>query len=190
VADPPGNINIHKFSSPYTKLGEVYTPNASAGVITTVEGFVYLVDELGWIMIYDYDGKFYNAMKNPTPTNLYPGGFLYGWDTFAKRLLFLGGTAVTSEGASTLRVVGYHPLPIGVVVTPPLPRQVPRKNRLISVLSHLSGEGGEPLAAKRGAVTRAEAVAVVTDKDGDYIFTADPATAGVAVYASDIASET
>lgn len=180
-----GHVEIYRLSTK-EKIGDMYVPNASSGIVLTADGWVYLVDNFDWICVYDYDGRFYNAFKNPRREAYYggSGGVAMGWDPFMKRLLFAGCVADGTNGQSRVRVEGFYPTAEASDVTLPLPRSVPRVGRKLTIFSHLSGEGLEPLAARSsslqvGGVTKTTGA---TDVSGDTIFQLTPAsTADLAV---------
>jgi hypothetical protein len=177
-----GQVTIYDFNQATmtaTKVADIYTPNATAGIAPTLDGFVYVADVLDWICVYDYDGNFHGAYRNPRP-NAHLYGAAYGWDQAYKRLLRVVNTPVDGLGASTLRIEGFYPVSAEAILTPPIPRQVPRKNRGIFVFSHLCGEGGEPLTGRHATLEHGGAVVGegATDTDGDVAIEVTPAAAG------------
>lgn len=169
--------HIYRIST-HTYLGDIWTPNQTAGIVLTHDGFVYLHDVGDWICVYDYAGTFYSAFKNPRRETYLgaKGGIAYGWDRFHKRLLMVGMVADNADGSPRVRVKGYYPEPLAAGLTPPLPLQVPRAGRTIHFLTHLYGEGGEPLSSRR--VTANIAGPGITDRNGDVELATTPAQAG------------
>jgi hypothetical protein len=177
-----GKVTIYDFdlaTMTATKIADIFTPNQTAGVALTLDGFVYLADVLDWICVYDYDGNFHGAYRNPR-ANSHLYGAAYGWDQAYKRLLRVENTPANALGASTLKIEGFYPVPAEAILTPPIPRQVPRKNRRVYVFSHLCGEGGEPLTGRPATLEHGGAVVGEgpTDTDGDVAIAVTPAAAG------------
>ncbi len=175
-----GEVGIYKYSTKQL-LANIYTPNSTCGIIVTGDGFIYVVDVLDWLIEYDYNGVFQNAFRNPRRQTYLGGngGVVYGWDPFFKRLLFAGVTPNAANGACTVRPQGFYPVAAQAALTPPIPRQVPRKNKRTTFFSHLCGEGAEALANRTAAVSGIVVSTPTSDLDGDIIFTATPPAAGI-----------
>lgn len=175
---PLGCVKVYRLST-REELAAIYTPNETNGIALTHDGCVYVFDVLEWICLYDYEGRLRGAMRAPrSNANLY--GAAYGWDPVYKRLLRVVNTPCASTGASTLRIEGYAPVPEAAILSPPIPRQVPRKGRTIYVLAQACGEGAEamiglPASATVGASTVAEGG---TDPEGDAVLAYTPAATG------------
>lgn len=179
-----GEVSIYRLST-LAYLTSIYTPNKTCGVVLTHDGFVYVADEADWLCVYDYNGVFQNAFRNPRRSDYgaavasgFGSGVAYGWDRYYKRILFVGATPNAADGACKMRIWGYYPVPDAAGVTPPLPRQVPRAGRRVYVVSHCYGEGAEPLASRSATATGADVGSAVTDREGDAVVAVTASAAG------------
>lgn len=73
-------------------------------------------------------------------------GIWIAWNARYRRLLALEITPNEANGASTLRVRGYYPVPIATNLTQPVPLIAPRAHRETPLAVRLVGDVGEPLA--------------------------------------------
>lgn len=179
MTDRWNHISVYRLSTKEF-LADLYTPNATAGIVLTADGWVYVADTDDWICVYDYEGRYYNAFKNPRRETYFGGrgGYAKGWDPINKRLLFAGAVANSVNGQCRMRIVGYYPVAEPAALTIPLPRTVPRATRRTVFMSHLRGEGGEPLASRSTQITGAVTTTVATDQHGDILVTVTPSQSG------------
>lgn len=150
-----------------TYLATIYAPNEIRSISLSLDGFAYVVDALDWILVYDYDGRLHGAWSNRRSSlNL---GAAYGFDQVYKRILRVVNTPSDALGASTLKVEGFYAVPDAAILTPPIPRKVPRKGRTVYFFSHLCGEGGEPITGARAtfSLDGARVADAATDAAGD-----------------------
>lgn len=148
-------------------------------ILLTDVGLVYLIDQNDWLSLYSAGGAYQGAVRNPRSAAC-PFGYMYAWDRFYRRLLFLAGTENEADGASTMRIEGFYPIPQATNLTPPIPLARPRKGKRLCVLAHFSGEGGEPIASTRG-VLKADGTPVAqasADAAGDFTFAYTPESSG------------
>lgn len=152
----------------------LYAGSAVDQVLMTDTGTVYLIDENDWLTVYTAAGSFSGAVRNPR-TAVWPFGYLYGWDRFYRRVLFLAGTENAADGASTLRVEAFYPSPAATRLSPPVPIERPRSGRRLALVASLSGDGGEPIAAMPGKLELDGVLvaAAVSDGAGDLLFRCD-----------------
>jgi hypothetical protein len=171
-----GQVSVYRLST-RELLHEIWAPNQTNGVVLTHDGFVYVVDVLDWLCVYDYEGRLHGAMRHPRLVS-HPGGVCYGWDAYYRRLLRLEGTPVAVDGASTLRVEAFYPVPQAALLSPPVPRQVPRAGRRVYVLSRAVGEGAEPIVGRAAQLGGDVAGAGSSDHQGDVVVAVTPAASG------------
>lgn len=175
-ANNVGQVSVYRLST-HALLHEIWAPNKTNGLVLSHDGFVYVADVLDWLCVYDYDGRLHGAMRNPRLVSQ-PGGVCYGWDAYYRRLLRLEGTPVAADGASTLRVEAFYPVPQAALLSPPIPRQVPRAGRRIYVLSRAVGEGAEPIVGRVAKLSGGVTAAGSTDRHGDAAIPVTPPAAG------------
>ncbi len=170
IANPAGRTWLH----------DIYTPNETNGLSLTSDGYIFAADSKDWVVLYDYDGRYHSAFIEPRPASC-PNGVTWAWDRIYKRLLRVAGTpSDPTTGRSTMKVEGFFPIPANDSLTAPIPRKVPRKNRRITVLSRLVGEGCEAIGSAPIFV-KVNTVSVTTsrtDGDGDAIIPITPAATG------------
>lgn len=143
-------------------IASLYSPHKSKGIFPTGDGYVYIVDAFQWVHLYDYDGGYWGSARNPFTEGT--GGSVYGWDSVYKRLLCMKSAAIGNA-------IAFRYAPNAVTLTVPIPRSVPRKNRITYFFSNLCGDGGEGVSARFAALTN-EGVSIgskLSDKDGDII---------------------
>lgn len=152
----------------------IWAGSAVDQVLMTDTGIVYLVDQNDWLTQYSARGDFLGAVRNPR-TAAWPFGYLYGWDRFYRRLLFLAGTENEADGASTLRIEAFYPSPVAARLSPAIPLERPRNGRQLALVASLSGDGGEPIAAMPGKLELdgEPAAAAASDGAGDLLFRCD-----------------
>ncbi len=160
----------YDFNNPSTAqyLHSIWAPNATNGIVLSSDGYLFVMDVQDWIILYDYDGNLHSSFRQPRPYPC-PGGVAWTWDDLYRRLLRVTGTPDAVDGACTMKVEGYYPIPTADSLTPPIPRQVPRKGRRIYVVSRLVGTGAEPVGSVP-ATLKLNGVAVAsgrTDDKGD-----------------------
>lgn len=170
-----GEVSIYRFST-REFITNIFAPNQTCGIVLTQDGFIYVADEQDWLCQYDYDGVFYGALRNTRRSEYLGGrgGFAYGWDSRYRRLLFLGGVPNEENGDSQLRVYGMFPTPDAALVTPPIPREVPRRGRRTMVFARIFGDGAEPISSTRVSVTGTAEQNASSDLDGDIVFAIEP----------------
>lgn len=162
-------------------LGSIFTPGHTVGTFLSTDGFAYVHDSLGWICVYDYNARFYGALRDVTKIADSPWkGTCWGWDPFFKRLLRVRVTAPAVNGASTVRAEGFYPIIKEAYLSPPIPRSVPRVGRKTYFVSHVLGESrAEPIIGRRlKATIDGQVRYAATDQHGDAAFGFDLATPG------------
>lgn len=157
----------------------IHAGSAVDQVLMTDTGIVYLIDENDWLTLYDETGAYQGAVRNPR-TAAWPFGYMYGWDRLYRRLLFLAGTENELDGASTLKVEGFYPIPEAMYLTPPIPTSRLRKGRKSKFVASLFGSGGESVSSVNGLVKvdGVNAAYSTTDTSGEFVFQHTPAAAG------------
>lgn len=173
VSNAPGEVSVYTRST-QEFLFDLWAPNPTSNIVLADNQFVYLCDTSDWIMVYDYgNGAFLGACRNPRTEFLY-GRFnlqarVYGWDQPFKRLLSVAPVANDSMGGSRMAVEAFVPVPDAMIVSPPIPRNVPRLGRRITLVSHVFGDGAEPIAVRPSVISNAVDLDMTTDRDGDLV---------------------
>ena len=78
---------------------------------------------------------------------------VHTWDPYLRRILRVEKTPDATDGACTMRVEGFYPVPLGKRLAEPIPLLAPRKGRTVPVLTHLTSDNIEPVPAARVTMT-------------------------------------
>jgi len=168
-------VSIYRRSD-HSHVGDIWAPGgATAGIIPTGDGRVFLMDSYDWIAQYSQDGGACQWMtRNPRPAGVF---HVYGWDRRYNRLLELDATAVDGDGHSTLRVRGFVPVPCPVHLTTPAPTSPPRRYDRTDYLAHLCDDGGLGVSSHLGRRFPLGGP-VSSDAQGDFLLPLEPSAAG------------
>ena len=108
--------------------------------------------------------------------------YFFAWDRFLRRLLVAVHRDDDTDGACLSTVLGYHPVPLPVGMTQPVPLKAPRANRRTPFLVRVYGDAGEGLPGVKVTPVpqAAEPVGMppFTDRDGEAVLNLLPAAAG------------
>lgn len=168
-----GEVSCYRIST-REYLFALWMPNLTSQILIA-DSKVFVVDVADWIGVFDYAlGEFLGMCRNPRTAFVFGRTSfqtpVYGWDPFFKRLLCVRAYANdATTGASNISIVGFRPVPDAMIVSPPIPRNVPRANRRITLVSHVFGSGGEPVGARPATISGATALITASDSDGDVI---------------------
>jgi hypothetical protein len=183
IGDDVGRVRMHRLSSPYTAIANLYVPSSTAGIMPTGDGYVWVADDYGWLVCYDLDGNLVATMRNPISGTPPSGGRVYGWDARGGRFLCVDCTASHSSGASRLKVRAFRATPQPGYLVAPVPLTPARENGTQRVCTHLCSDGGVPSASRLVRANASISLGIaetdrVTDVDGDATFAIAPAAAG------------
>lgn len=84
---------------------------------------------------------------------VYSGSSQVSWDWRKQRFLVANLTADAADGASTLRVLGYYPVPQPTHLTKPIPLKPLRKGRTVPFWTRAIGDVGEGVGGRPVAAT-------------------------------------
>jgi hypothetical protein len=105
----------------------------------------------------------------------YHASTLYAWSKQLRRFLAFSYEEDDEAGECQCRVIGFHPVPLAVKLTAPIPLRAPRKHRKIPVLVRAIGDAGEPISSTRITVTASDGATLVRfaqpDAAGDALIT-------------------
>lgn len=138
-------INVHTLSTG-ALIRQINMSGTVASIAAADTGQVYVLCTNDRLNVVDIDaGRIVGTSLCPRT----PGAtdVVLGWHGQYRRLLLAEETPPASDGASTIRVRGYYPVPIAVDLTKPIPLIPPRVNRSVPVAVRVIGDVGEPIAA-------------------------------------------
>jgi hypothetical protein len=105
----------------------------------------------------------------------YHANTLYAWAKQLRRFLAFAFVADDEDGECQCRCIGFHPVPLAVKLTEPIPLRPARKHRKIPVLVRAIGDAGEPISSTRLTVTADDGATLVRfaqpDAAGDALIT-------------------
>lgn len=160
-------------------LHSIFAANQVLNVLLDPNGFVWLVDELNRLTLYDYDGRLLGCWHQTgyplraADSSVVPH-CIWTWDPYANRFLVLPLAAPFTA----MRLRAFLPKTEDALMSVPIPRQVPRRHRPTTFFVRASGSGGEPLSTWRGVTSGAVVKHFVTDTEGDAMATYTPTVSG------------
>lgn len=127
------------------KLRTINTSDAPGYLCPERKGRVFVLgkNKLLLNLINFETGEIMATWKCPSPAGAKK--VMLSWDVVYRRLLVFGWMPDAENGASLSRVTGYYPLPVATNLCKPIPLKVPRKGRVIPVLTRVIGDAGEPV---------------------------------------------
>lgn len=156
----------------------IFAPNWIKALFWTADGLLYVHDVANFLHVWGRDGEEYQGTVRFVPS-VEGSDLLVSWDRFYRRILAVEATPNEADGASTLRVRGFYPVPEATRISDPIPLLVPRKGRTIPVLVQITGDGVEPISGRTARVAGGALSAFGTsDASGNAVVRVTPTTTG------------
>lgn len=138
------DVSVHRISTG-TLVRKIKVGGNLGAIAMESVGRAYAVHTNGVVSVIDYlAGAVVGILRIPGLANsAYVN--IVTWDPVYKRILLVIRTPDATDGASTIRVLGYSNLPVVTNLTPPLPLRALRAGRDVPVIVRAYGDAGEPI---------------------------------------------
>lgn len=138
------DVSVHRISTG-ALVRKVKVCGSVGAIAMESVGRAYVVHSNGVVSVIDYlVGEVVGILRIPGLANL-AHAYIVTWDPVYKRILLVIRTPDATDGASTIRVLGYSNLPVVTNLTPPLPLRALRAGRDVPVIVRAYGDAGEPI---------------------------------------------
>jgi hypothetical protein len=131
-------------------------PAPIVGIALEEDDRVYVLLNNRILALFDYTrNDVMGASKIPTTAKnegIAEGQIVMSWDWLLRRLLIMERVPDV-QGASQTKIKGYRAVPIPVRITIPIPLRVPRRDRVIPVMSQVVGDMNEGVGGYNVTVT-------------------------------------
>jgi len=164
------NLNIFNLTTGQLLYSRRF-PADIVGVALEDDDRVYLLLNNRILALFDYTrNDVMGAAKIPTTSKtekIADGEIVMSWDWLLRRLLVMERVPDV-QGASVTKIKGYRAVPIPVRITIPIPLRVPRRDRVIPVMSQVVGDMNEGVGGYNvtSTVTGDAALAGMPTTDG------------------------
>lgn len=135
-------VSIHRLSTRETLTYNIRTAGMIQDIQAETPGTCFVVHTNGVVTVLDYaQGQVLGVIRASASASLWDAKL--AWDPVHRRVIVCEKTADAADGAATIHVEGYRPVPVPVALTPPIPLRAPRAGRTVPVLVRAYGDAGE-----------------------------------------------
>ncbi len=135
-------VSVHRVSTRETLIYNIRTAGLIQDIQAAAPGLCYVVHTNGVVTLLNYLlGAVLGVFRASASAT--GGTSKLAFDPVYTRVMVCDKTADATDGAATINVEAFRPIPVPVALTPPIPLRAPRAGRQVPLLVRAYGDTGE-----------------------------------------------